>query len=189
MGIENLAEDLLNEPEEEKGPKVSGSIEDDIKDGLKIVGDEIHESQMRVEESNGVKLSNADEFQKELNNAEREAGEWEKLLKLATEKRKPTVAEVAVLKEARLGALAKAAEAAKGAGVENLESVEAELRATEKAIEDYEPLDTIHAQSSAVQGEGMVLREKERLLTEARFWLKKAMIIQSVMETKTEKVL
>lgn len=108
---------------------------------------------------------------------------------LAKKRQKPTPTETMALNEARLGALDKAAEAAKGAGVENLESVETELHATKKAIEDYEPLDIMRPQSSAVQAEGMALREKQRSLTEARFWFKKAMIIQALMETKIEKVL
>lgn len=188
MGIENLAEDLLKEPDEgkEKKPKAPGRIEDDIIEGLKTIGDEIHELQLRAEESKEAKRENAAEFQKELADAEQESEEWKKLLNLATEKRKPTVAEAAVLKEERLAALGKASEAAKSAGVERLESIETELRATEKAIEDYEPLDTMHAQSPAIQAEGMALREKERLLREARLWLKKAMIIQALMEVKTE---
>ncbi|MDO8585322.1 MAG: hypothetical protein Q7R85_04375 [bacterium] len=80
----------------------------------------------------------------------------------------------------------KAVEVAQSAGVKNLEEVEVELRATETAIQEYEPMDIMRPQPSVVQGEGMVLREKQRLLAEARLWLKKAAIIQSLMEVRAE---
>ncbi|MBI2075081.1 MAG: hypothetical protein HYT82_00240 [Candidatus Harrisonbacteria bacterium] len=187
-----MARDLLNEGSEGKKEKRksesagAGSADDSIIDGMRMIDDEIRQLRERVAESKESELQSLAEFQEELSAAEKERNEWVKLLNLALAKRAPTLAESAVLKEERLTAMGKAAEAAKGAGVKNLESVEDELRATAKAIEEYEPLDITHRQPSAVQAEGMALREKERLLTEARRWLKKATIIQSLMEAKTK---
>lgn len=187
MSIENLTEEFLNNPddkhrfEQEKVPQASGHIEDDIIETLKIIDGEIHKLQLRVRESKDAKLQNAAEFQKELDDAKQEFKTWKKLLRLAVGKRKPTLAEAAALKEERLEALTKATEAAQSVGV-TLEEVPEALREAARAVFEREPLDISRMETTEFQSEGMKLRERERVLREADFWLKKATIIQALME-------
>lgn len=190
MGIENLAEDLLNEePEEqkEKESKAPGSIEDDIYDGIGWLYSEIKRLEQSVADSKRAKLENLAEFQEELSAAKRELyKEWGGLSKLFVERRTPTLAESAMLKEERLVALNKVAEAAKGAGV-RLEDIEAVLHETTTALRESGLRRGGEARHE-FQTREIALREKHRLLTEARFWLKKEAIIKSLLEEKRSAV-
>ncbi len=185
MGIEDLAADLLNEEPEKKEPKTPGSIEDEILEGIQTVDGEVQQLKERADESKDANLGNRGEFREELSAAKRELKEWGKLLKLATEKRKPTVAEAAALNGARLDALSRAAEAAQSVGVKNLEEVEAALSETDSAMRSN-GLPESGEMRHEFQGREAEIREKQRLLTEARLWLKKATIIQSLMGINAE---
>ncbi|MDO8585320.1 MAG: hypothetical protein Q7R85_04365 [bacterium] len=89
MGIENLAEDMLNEDfggkkEEQKSESAgAGRVEDAVIEGMRMIDDEIQRLQERVAEGKKSELQNLAEFSEELSVAKKERNEWGKLLKSA----------------------------------------------------------------------------------------------------------